>query len=169
MNFKNLFLVCVFSIALFAHSAYADVFEVDEMMYPSLFISKTIHYSDLANGGVFTIYSADTTLAQYRIMTVVSSAQDSVDFMNGDRNISIGTSAEEKWVIPESGLIICGGTSLTTDSSTGSSIGIHPTPYQLAFSMTSPGLDITARYSGGTADYLSGSITISVYLFQSRQ
>jgi aspartate/methionine/tyrosine aminotransferase len=31
--------------------------EVDEMLYPNLFISKTIHYSDLANGGVFTIYS----------------------------------------------------------------------------------------------------------------
>lgn len=162
---NNFYLFIGLILAVTIHTAHG-LTEIDEKFYPNFFITQTVSYADLANGNPFVLYTAISSQSQYRITQIVTCTQDAVDFAGGDRDISVGTINQEKWVIPAASLAVSGTSSLTTNNV---GVGIQPTASSPALSLTDAGQNIVVRYSGGTTDYTSGAVTISIAIFQSNQ
>jgi hypothetical protein len=137
---------------------------VDERSYPNIFVTAMVGVADIASGASFVLYNAISETSTYRILSINSVASGSEDFVNGDRCLYIGTETDPKWMIHNYTLATVGNTSLirTTDGM----VGINPSASTLAISETEPGSNIVAKYMGGTVDYTSGHITLSIVLFQ---
>ena len=140
--------------------------EDDDSFYPHIFITVTVYYNNLSSGQIFNLYQANTPNAEYRILAINSVAGLSSNFTGGDRYLSIGTNTEEKWIITPTSLNSCGYYSLTQNTV---DIGIQSSFNSIPLSLTGEGQNITVQYSGGTTDYTSGSICLSIYIFQSDQ
>lgn len=138
----------------------------DERSFPNIFITSDVSYTDLANGGSFTLYAATSPGSTYRILSVATVASGCTNFTGGDRSIYIGTVNEKKWLFPNNILSDVGSISLIRTSD---GIGIHPSLDSMAISDTNSGDDIIIRYYDGNTDHTSGSLTLSIVLFQTAQ
>lgn len=162
MNFNIIFGFLILSTFIYQTLGIID-YEVNEQYYPNLFITKTVSYSDLANGGDFIFYAATSSIAQYRIFSVVSQGNESINFLGGDRSLYIGTINETKWILDANSLAVCGQQSFTTNSQ---GLGFTPSFDTIATIGTIPGEDIIVKYIGGSTDYTIGQIIINIFLFQ---
>lgn len=140
-----------------------EIVSLDERSYPFIFIKGNGTYSDLANGNQFILYEATSATASYRIVSLVTSGANSVNFTGGDRSIYIGTSGQQRWMLHGQSIGNAGGYSLIKSSE---GIGINPSYDYIATDETTPGDNIIISYYDGTTDYVEGKLFFSITLFQ---
>jgi hypothetical protein len=156
---------CVIALLFFVHSIGGSITEVDEQSYPFIFIEGSVAYSDLSSAGTLIVYEAIEESSRYRILSIATSSAGSTNFAIGNRDISIGTTSETKWVIPATSLATVESIGLL--SSSNGITGINPSTTSTSISETAAGEDIVMKYSGGTTDYTTaGEVVFTVMLIQ---
>ena len=112
----------------------------------------TIDSTTLASGGTVTLYAGSGT-KQYKIRSLFINS-GGLNFSGGDRLLSITDGTAAYSVVPAATL------QTLVNAGWGSSDLPYPASVAIKRS-TDAGSDIYAEYSGGTTDYVSGSVVIS--------
>ncbi len=122
----------------------------------------------LAMGGS-VILQTSTGSDQYQIVNAYTDASASTDWdgVVGDRTLLITDNTSEYGTLDSNALTVASTASMTYSGDQGGNGKIILLPsVNVVTTPTAAGANIVAKYQGGTADYLSGNVTITLVLQQ---
>lgn len=117
-----------------------------------IYFDTTVTFDQLAGGASVPLVSTFFG-GQYRVRDL-KLVYNSLNLLGGDRDINITDGTSVYSTIPSASLI-------TSSNSTWGSVSMPFDSVTPLNTLTQPGLDLSAIYTGGTTDYVSGEVTIS--------